>query len=207
MITEWINKLVALCGGLGYWGVFVSSVGIAPAEVVIAMTGASKPGNLIEIAVAAGLGEAIGAIPMYLIGCFFSKQDIFKFLNGKGKFLNISEESYDHEHRSIVKYGSLYIIVSRFIPGVRIVSSLVAGFVKQNFVNFFVSVFIGSFAYGYLFAFIGAEVELNIGQIEKITNTMNGVAVIIVIVLVPLYFKYRRKIMRYVNGEKNISKK
>lgn len=202
MVSDWIEKLILLGGEIGYLGVFVAAVGLAPSEVIIAMTAASMPSHLCEVAAAAGIGEAVGAIPMYLIGYFFSKENILKFLNGKGKFLNISEDTYNNEHKSINRYGSLYIIFSRFIPGIRIVSSLVAGFAKQNFINFFISVFIGSFAYAYIFAEIGLEVEFNMDKIKKITDTSYGIAVIIVVVFVILILKYQKKIKEYKEKKK-----
>lgn len=205
MISEWIEKLILFGGEIGYWGVFISSVGLAPAEVIIVMTAASMPTHLFNIAAAAGLGEAVGAIPMYLIGYFFSKKDIFKFLNGKGKIFNISENAYDSGYKSIKKYGPLYIIVSRFIPGIRIISALVAGFIKQNFITFFIFVFIGSFIYSYIFALLGSEIEFNMEQIKKFTNTSYGICIIVVIIFTVLYFKSRKKIPKSTKNNKRTS--
>jgi membrane protein DedA with SNARE-associated domain len=202
MLFEWLEKIITLGQQIGYSGVFISSLGLAPAEVIIAMTAASMPEKLVEIAACAGIGEAVGAIPMYIIGYFFSKEHIFKFLNGKGKFLNISEESYDNGYKSIKKYGTLYVIFSRFIPGVRIVSALVAGFVKQNFINFFFSVFVGSFAYAYIFAVIGSEIEFNMDLIKKFTNTSYGIAIIIVVILTIIIIKSSKKIKKAKENKK-----
>ena len=72
MISELIKNITIWFGGLGYWGVFFACLGLFPAEIVIAMVGAVKPNNLMEIAISAALGEMLGAIPTYLIGYYFN---------------------------------------------------------------------------------------------------------------------------------------
>ena len=135
----------------------------------------------------------VGAIPTYLIGYFFSKKTVLDFLNNKVKFITISEEEYTDAHGLIKKYGPLYVIISRLIPGLRMISSLVAGFTKQNFLIFIISVFTGSFIFGYIFAYLGSELGLTAEQIQSILNTSKGIAVLVVAVLIYIYTKWKKK--------------
>lgn len=193
MISDTISRIILWFGNLGYTGVFVSSIGVLPAEIIIAMTSASMPGHMLEISLATALGEVVGAIPTFLIGYFFSKKTVLDFLNNKVKFITISEEEYTDAHGLIKKYGPLYVIISRLIPGLRMISSLVAGFTKQNFLIFIISVFTGSFIFGYIFAYLGSELGLTAEQIQNILNTSKGIAVLVVAVLIYIYTKWKKK--------------
>jgi len=193
VISSWINAITIWFGTLEYWGVFLSCLGLFPAEIVIAMVGASLPKELFHIALVASLGEMIGAIPTYLIGLFFSKKDILHFLNGKGKFLNVSEDSYNDGHRSIKKGGTGYLFISRFIPWVRVVSALVAGYVRYNIILFSLIVFAGTFFYAYGFAYLGAKIGLNWEKISNITGTFNNGMFILTMLVIVIYVLGKRK--------------
>jgi len=192
VISSWINAITIWFGTLGYWGVFLACLGLFPAEIVIAMVGASMPENIIQIALVAALGEMVGAIPTYLIGFFFSKRDILHFINGKGKFLNISTDSYNHNHKSIKKGGAGYLFISRFIPWIRVVSALVAGFVRYNIVIFSLTVFAGTFLYAYGFAYLGAKIGFNWDKISNITGTINNGTLIVTVLVIVGYLLIKR---------------
>jgi membrane protein DedA with SNARE-associated domain len=167
MISNWISIITIWFTKIGYWGVFFACLGLFPAEIVITMDGATMSNHLLEIAVAAGLGEMIGAWPTYLIGLFFSNKDILKFLKGKGKFLKISEDSYHNGYKSIQNKGIGYVFFSRFIPWVRVVSAVVAGFVRFNIIIFSLAVFAGTFIYAYAFAYIGTKIGNSWDNIQE----------------------------------------
>jgi membrane protein DedA with SNARE-associated domain len=187
VISNWIYTITVWFGTLGYWGVFIACLGLFPAEIVIAMVGAQMPDKLIQIATVAALGEVGGAIPTYLIGRFFSRKDLLKFINGKGKFLHISEDSYNSGHKAIRKKGSEYLFISRFIPWVRVVSGLVAGYVKYNIFLFCLIVFAGTFIYSYAFAYLGSKIGFTWEKIENILNTYNNSMLILTVIVIAIY--------------------
>ncbi len=187
MISDLINKITIWFGSLGYWGVFFACLGIFPAEIVITMVGAVKPHNLAGISVAAALGEMIGAIPTYLIGYYFRNKDILKFLDGKGKFLKVSEQSYNNGYDSIKKRGVIYLFVTRFVPWLRVATALVAGYIRYNIVLLSIAVFAGTFLYAYAFAFIGAGIGFNWEQISKIIDTFNNSMLLLTAIGISVY--------------------
>lgn len=192
MISNLINDITIWFGGLGYWGVFFACLGIFPAEIVITMVGAVKPHNLVGISVAAAFGEMIGAIPTYLIGYYFRNKDILKFLDGKGKFLKVSEQSYNNGYDSIKNKGVIYLFVTRFVPWLRVATALVAGYIKYNIVLLFIAVFAGTFIYAYAFAFIGAEIGFNWEQISKIIDTFNNSMLLLTAIGISVYIYTNR---------------
>lgn len=194
MISEILKEITLWFTDLGYWGIFLACLGIFPAEIVIAMAGAIMPQNILEIATVAALGEVAGAYITYLVGYYFSNKDFLKFLTeGKGKVLGVNEKSYNEGYKSVRKKGVFYILMSRFVPWLRVVATLIGGYVKLNILLFFLAVFGGTIVYGYAFAYLGAEIGFNWDQIKKIIDTFNNASLGIIFLGIFLYVYIKRK--------------
>ena len=197
MISELLYNITVWLGGFGYWGVFVACFGIFPAEVVISALAALRPNNLTEISLVAALGEVFGAIPPYLIGLYFHKKDILGFIERRGRIMNVTKTTYKNGYDSINRSGAIYLFFARFIPWVRVAASLVAGYVKYNYLIFSITVFIPTFIYAYGFAYMGAKVGFNWHEIKKIIDTFNnGMLVVIGIGLFIYVYKNRKKFFK-----------
>jgi membrane protein DedA with SNARE-associated domain len=197
MITYWIKEIAHFLGDLGYWGVFISSLGLFPKELVVAVVGAINPNSLLKISIIGGLGSSIGSALTYYIGYYFRNRDILKFLNQKGKFLHISEEKYSKGERFLKKGGAPFIFFSRFLPWVRVVTVLASGYLKYNFFVVIATVFTGACAYVYVFAYIGSQVGFNWEEIKKIIDIFNNsiLALTVFGILLVVYLN-RKKIFR-----------
>jgi membrane protein DedA with SNARE-associated domain len=194
VISELLKNIAHWFGTLGYWGVFISGFGVFPIELTIAMMGANNPNSLLKISLVAALGEAIGVLPTYFLGYYFRNKDLLRFLNGRGKFLHISEKSYNTGFNNFQKRGSIFIFISRFVPWIRVATALIAGYVKFNVFLFSLIVFPATFIYAYVFAYIGAELGDNWDQIKKIIDTFNNATLGLIIIGIIVYL--------YVNREK-----
>lgn len=194
MISEILKEITLWFANLGYFGVFLACLGIFPAEIVIAMAGAIMPQNILEIAIVAALGEVAGAYLTYFVGYYFSNKDFLKFLTeGKGKVLGVNEKSYNEGYKSVRKKGVFYILITRFVPWLRIVATLIGGYVRLNIPLFSLAIFGGTIVYGYGFAYLGAEIGFNWGQIKKIIDTFNNVSLGIIFLGIILYVYFNRK--------------
>jgi membrane protein DedA with SNARE-associated domain len=193
VISEILKEITLWFTNLGYWGVFLACLGIFPAEIVIAMAGAIMPQNILEIAIVAALGEVTGAYLTYFVGYYFSNKDFLKFLTkGKGKVLGVNEKSYNEGYRSIQKKGVFYILITRFVPWLRIVATLIGGYVRLNIPLFSLAVFGGTIVYGYGFALLGAEIGFNWDQIKKIIDTFNNVSLGLIFLGIIIYIYLKR---------------
>ena len=203
MIEQWLGIIVEAISKWGYLGVFVSAVGILPAEVVMTIVGAVSPEfiSLIKIAVAGAFGEVVGAILTYLLGYYFNNKDIIGFLNGKGKWLNVDEESFTKTKKTFKTKGFLYIFLTRFTPGLRIVVLLVAGYLKHNLITASIAVFLGTFVYAFGFAYLGSKIGFDLVKINSAINTVNNSMVFasLVVVAVIIYLN-RKKIGEWIKG-------
>ncbi|HRY22276.1 MAG TPA: VTT domain-containing protein [Candidatus Dojkabacteria bacterium] len=194
MISEILKEITLWFTDLGYWGIFLACLGIFPAEIVIAMAGAIMPQNILEIATVAALGEVAGAYITYLVGYYFSNKDFLKFLTeGKGKVLGVNEKSYNEGYKSVREKGVFYVLMSRFVPWLRVVTTLIGGYVKLNIPLFSLAVFGGTIVYGYAFAYLGAEIGFNWDQIKKIIDTFNNASLGIIFLGIFLYVYINRK--------------
>ena len=174
MISYWLREIAELLGELGYWGVFISSLGLFPKEIVMSVVGAINPDSILKIAIIGGLGSAIGALPTYYIGYYFRNKDILKFLNGKGKFLHISEDKYNKGEKFVKRGGIIFVYFSRFLPWVRVVTVIASGYLKYSIFSVLIAVFLGTATYAYIFGYIGSQVGFNWDEIKRIIDIFNN---------------------------------
>lgn len=200
VISELLKQITLWFGELGYWGIFLACLGIFPAEIVIAMAGALNPQRLLSISAVAALGETAGALLTYLVGYYFRNKDILKFLNGKGRFLQVSEESYKKGYNSVIKKGPIYLFITRFVPWLRVATLLVAGYIKYNLIITSVAVFAGTYVYAYVFAYIGAEIGFNWTEIKRIIDTFNNATLGLIFIGILIYLYVNRK--NFIKKEK-----
>ena len=202
MISDILVKLTFWMGRLGYPGVFISTVGVLPAEVVITMVAATKTDQIFQIAAVASLGEVVGALWTYAIGYYFKDKDVLGFLNGKGKWMNISEETFNKSNKYVKKHGFLYIILTRFTPGLRVAVLLVAGYLKYNVFAASVAVFIGTFVYAFGFAYLGSKIGFNWDQIKRVMDMVNGGLTILTLSVIGfLIYKNKEKLLQLFRKE------
>lgn len=187
MFSEFLKQVTTYMGNWGYLGVFISSMGIFPAEVVISIMGALKPSSLPLIALVASLGKALGSVLTYYLGKYLQSRDIFEFLNGKGKFLKISDSAYKRSQENVERNGLIYIFISRFVPWVRVVAALACGYLNYSVVKMVIAAFFGSFIYAYIFARVGAEVGFNWDWIMNFIDTFNYVVISAVVISIFIY--------------------
>lgn len=202
MISDILVKLTFWMGRLGYPGVFISTVGVLPAEVVITMVAATKTDQIFQIAAVASLGEVVGALWTYAIGYYFKDKDVLGFLNGKGRWMNISEKTFNKSNKYVKKRGFLYIILTRFTPGLRVAVLLVAGYLKYNVFAASVAVFIGTFIYAFGFAYLGSKIGFNWDQIKRVMDMINGGLTILTLSVIGfLIYKNKEKLLQLFRKE------
>lgn len=203
-----LTKLLEVLIGMGNWGIFISAMGIFPTEIIMAILAAEKNSNIFLIALASGLGEMVGAYPMYIIGRVLNGNNIYKWLEGKGKFLQIDKVQFEESKKKISQKSYIYIFTSRFVPYLRIVTSLAAGFLETNIFKFSLATLGGSFVYSLVISYLGYKVG---GDLETITMYMNRFNTLITpIVLIYIFgsiiLKYKENIKGLIKSLKSKAK-
>lgn len=121
------------------------------------------------------LAAFLGNITNYWIG---SKVGPGVFKKEKSRFFN--KEYLDKTHRFYEKYGSLTIIVARFMPFIRTFAPFVAGIGRMTYTRFLVYSLAGSILWVSLFLFGGYF----FGNIPVIKNNFSLVIVAIILISV-----------------------
>lgn len=202
MITDFLQQFTDWFVAHGYWGVFLATLGVFPAELVIALVAAINPEKVITISLIACLGEALGGLPTYLIGYLFNEEKVYAWLNGKGKFLGIKQLDVEKSVNSILKKGFLYIFISRLIPGVRVAATIAAGFMEMKIIPVTVATILGTFVYAFPIALIGSNVGSNWEDIQTHLGLYNRwlIGVVLGYLLLSTLFKYRRSVISFIKS-------
>lgn len=136
----------------GYVYLFIA-MGVAnlvpplPAEATIPFAAAlfDQHGMRVPWAIAAAaLGLVVGTLPFYYLGRLAGETRVKRFLAGPGRWLLIRPVDIDRSGRWFRRRGGMLVIVGRFIPGMRSMISLPAGFHRMPFGRFLLFTIIGS---------------------------------------------------------------
>ncbi|HYD66372.1 DedA family protein [Azospirillum sp.] len=148
-MTEWVTDVVAQ---LGYLGIFLLLVLArvlppVPAETVIPLAGmgaAAGEFNLLLIAVAGGLGSAVGELLWYLVSRRLGHDRFVAFLRRHGRWLGMDEEQVDRATLWFVRRGGVAVLLCQPLPGLRTLISIPAGAIGLPMPRFLLYATLGS---------------------------------------------------------------
>ena len=194
-----INYITQFISTIGYAGIFVlmtleSMIAPIPSEAVMPFAGflvASGRFSFSNVIIISSIGSIVGSLVSYYLGYFGGQPLIKKF----GKYLFLEEQHLDWTTHFFEKYGTATIFVSRFIPVVRHVISIPAGYAKMDIAQFVIYTFIGATLWNGFLTYVGLRLGENWDIIRSYTKILD-IAVIGVIVLglaVWILLHFRRK--------------
>jgi membrane protein DedA with SNARE-associated domain len=203
MIDILLTKIAEVLVDMGYLGVFLSSSGLFPAEIVIAIFSATPGSNIWMIALVSSAGALTAALPVYFLGYIFREDVLYKWLNGKGKFLRIETENIEKSKVRIAKHGFVYVYLTRLVPWLRIVASVAAGYIKVNIFQYCIAVFLGTYTYTLIISYLGSEAGNNWEFITVYIKIMERWVIILLIGITLIYilFTGKKKVLSKVRNK------
>jgi len=201
-ITEWIAATaVSIIGATGYAGVFVlmvleSMVFPVPSEAVMPFAGfliVDGQFTFTGVIIASTLGSIVGSLLSYAIGFYGGKPFIKRF----GKYMLLDTHHLEISERFFAKRGDITILISRFIPVVRHLISIPAGFGKMNLWKFSIYTIIGAGCWNAFLTWVGYELKNNWSDVMKYSHTIDLV-VVAILGAAGIYYLY--KIFRSFSG-------
>lgn len=131
-MTEWIIQVVQ---DLGYAGIFLLLILArvlppVPAETVIPLAGmaaAAGEFNLLLVALAAGLGSAVGELMWYLPARLMGRERFEAFLRRHGHWLTVRPEQVHRATGWFARRGGAAVLLCQPLPGLRTLISIPAG--------------------------------------------------------------------------------
>ncbi len=196
-----ISKSLELLVDWQYKGLFISSLGIFPMEIVIAILATTHKANIWIISLVSATGGLVGSYLTYLLGYLFKEDNLYRWLDGNGRFLRIDSKRVEVSKRKILKRSFVYVLITRLVPWLRIVASLAAGFLKVNILSYSIAVFVGGFIYAFLIAFLGSKVDSDIESIKDFISMVDKWLVLITLgyIFAAVGYKQRKRIGEYIH--------
>lgn len=184
-ITKWIAATaVALIGATGYPGIFIlmmmeSMVFPVPSEAVMPFAGfliVDGQFTYTGVIVASTFGSIVGSLLSYAIGYYGGKPFIHRF----GKYLLLNTHHLEVSERFFAKRGDITILIARFIPIVRHLISIPAGFGKMNLWKFSLYTIIGACCWNTFLTYVGYTLKNNWTEVMKYSHTIDLVFIVII---------------------------
>ncbi len=200
MLDFLLTKSLNLIIDLKYIGLFLVTLGFpVPIEMVLGILG-SKGYNILHIALVSGLGSALGFQFPFLLGYIFTIKNPDSWLGSKTKFFNFDKAKIEKNRNKIIKHGFIYIVITRFLPWLRVVTSMAAGFFRVNILIHSLGVFIGMFTYSIIVAYIGANVAQDTNKLIAFFRTSDKFILVLTLLSIAIYlgFRFRQHIAKLI---------
>lgn len=192
MIEILFDFISSVISQIGYFGVFFlmvleSMIFPVPSEAVLPFAGylsAQGRFDLFFVAFIATIGSIVGSLISYYIGYFGGKPFVLKI----GKYFFLDSHHLDTTHRFFERYGSKTVFISRFIPVVRHLISIPAGFAKMDLKKFLLFTFIGAFLWNFFLVWLGFRLFEKYYLVTKYSKPLDYFVLVILAVFVFYYF-------------------
>jgi membrane protein DedA with SNARE-associated domain len=187
-IAVWATAFIA---STGYAGIFIlmvmeSMVLPVPSEAVMPFAGFNiADGQLtwVGVILAATAGSIVGSLISYYIGYFGGKPFVKRF----GKYLLLNQHHLEMSEKYFNKRGEITIFIARFIPIVRHLISIPAGFGKMKLWKFLVFTTIGAAIWNAFLTWVGFKLRANWDEVMVYSHTID-VVVLGLLALALIYY-------------------
>lgn len=205
-LQEISNWLYAFATQYGYLGIFLISLFGAisifvpiPYTIVIFILGASSSYDPLFIAVAAGLGSAIGEFSGYLLG-----------VGGRKVIGDKYKKKVEFITKLFKKYGSVAIFIFALTPLPDDLLFIPLGVMRYSFLHAFIPAVLGKFFSNLIIAFSGRlslDIVKNVFGIEGeglsfLIGTIIGIVLLLVVLVIMFKFDWEKHFAKYVEEQK-----
>lgn len=178
--------------GVGFLMMLESMVAPVPSEAVMPFAGFLWARGLMTwwlIVLSSTVGSIIGSLISYYIGKWGGRLFIEKY----GKYFLLNAHHLEMTEKFFSRYGAKAIFFSRFIPVVRHLISLPAGFGKMNILKFSIYTIIGAGLWNFFLAYLGYYLESKWEEIRKYSEILDIIIVLLIIATVVFWIFKRLK--------------
>jgi len=191
-ITEFLAVYITqFIQDTGYISVFVlmlmeSMVFPVPSEAVLPFAGfliATGHFSFAGVIGVSTLGSIIGSWLSYIMGYYGGEPFVTKY----GKYFLLNKSELEKTNKFFNKYGQITIFISRFIPVIRHLISIPAGFGKMNLVKFSIYTILGAGLWNAFLAYAGYYLKQNWELVMEYSKYVDIVVILIMVALI-IYF-------------------
>lgn len=197
MFSFLLNLFTQIISAGGYLGVgflmtLESMVAPVPSEAVLPFAGfmwfAGKM-SFWPILLSATLGSIIGSVISYCLGLWGGRPLIARY----GKYLLLNEHHLVQTEKFFNRFGPKAIFISRFIPVIRHLISLPAGFSQMNFTKFVIYTILGAGLWNAFLIYLGYYLGNQWAMLRKYSEILDVLIVIIIFIAI-IWFIRKQKV-------------
>jgi len=199
-ITEFLaTYITAFIAKTGYISVYLLMVGESmvfpiPSEAVMPFAGFLIEEGQFSFPLVIGvatLGSITGSIISYYIGAWGGEPFVNKF----GKWALLDKEDLEATKGYFNRFGEITILICRFVPVIRHLISIPAGFGRMNLPRFIIYTVIGAGCWNAFLAWVGFFMKQNWSVVMKYSGAIDKVVLVILFGLF-VYFVYKHLMRR-----------
>ena len=197
-MLDWIKSTM---DSLGYTGLvflmFLENIfPPIPSEVVMPLAGfMTEQGELsfIGVVIAGMLGSVLGALPFYYLGKYVGLEPLRRWADRHGKWLTLSAKDVDKADAWFDTHGNKAVFFCRFVPGVRTLISVPAGFSGMPLIPFLLYTALGTGLWAALLAYLGKLLGENYDRVQNYIGPISYVVIGGLLVLAVVWVIKRRR--------------
>ncbi len=210
MIIELIHQLTILLlniiNELGYLGIFIgmtieSSFFPFPSEIILIPAGAliaQGKMTLGAVFIAGLFGSLAGALINFFLAMYLGRTTIDMLVSKYKRILFLNQEKINQSDNYFRKHGEITTFVGRFIPVIRQLISLPAGFSRMNLFKFCLFTSLGAGAWVMILIYLGYLFGNNATLIQENMRVILFMLLIIVGIITIIYILLNRKLKRKI---------
>ncbi len=207
------NFAVAFLNSTGYAGVFAlmvleSATLPVPSEVVLPLAGYLVYLGTLNFwlaVIVASVGSLVGTMIDFAIGYYLGRAVVLRY----GRKIRLNENHLLTSEKWFGKYGSIVVLLARFVPLIRTLVAFPAGAAKMNVAKFLAYSAVGIFAWDAILIYIGYQAGKNWSAMAQNLYSAFGpveiVALIVAVVVLSWYLLRGRNSKEGSSGTQVVS--
>ena len=201
LFSNMVSFLLSIISEIGYVGIFLgmtieSSFFPFPSEIILIPAGALiAKGEMafLPVFLASLLGSLAGAMINFFLALFIGRKTTDFLISKYGKFLFITKKGLKKSDDYFDKHGEVTTFIGRFIPGVRQLISLPAGFSRMNFFKFILFTGMGAGIWSLLLIYIGYFFGNNSAWLNENMSFVTLLVLLFSLIILIIYMLHKRK--------------
>jgi len=205
-MAEWITNIIQSLGylGIGLLMFLENLFPPIPSELIMPLAGftASQGKMALVPAIAAGvIGTVLGALPWFYLGKILGENRIKQWITLYGAWIGISTQEIDKSQQWFYRHGNKAVFFGRFIPGVRTLISLPAGFSNMPLPQFLIYSTLGTLGWTLLLTFAGYLLGQNYTLVEEYLGPISKIVLGLLLLALVVWLVRRRRKLRQKRNE------
>lgn len=178
-----------------------------PSEVILTFGGFLTTYTSMKVwgvILAATVGAVIGALVLYSVGRFFSRERIEGWLDGRlGQILHFKRQDVERAANWFENKGRITVFVCRFIPIIRSLISIPAGMTKMPLGIFLLYTAAGTFLWNMVLVYLGAFAGSSWERVAAFIDLYASITLVVLVIvfLIGGVFFYKTRIAKKQNNE------